>query len=328
MTAGSTTLLMPHILSDRSISDPIRLGPVSPTVPPRRPPGKNRENLAAFSGDCPDSSSECRASTMSSLGRRSVESLRERESPTPRVATRHEAWSRTARVRRGIRRTSEATGSRGRSPSTQPGSKVMWSMRTSGLQPTPRAAMGEPSAERIVDQRIRCHELSHPCALSSTLHATSWRNSCKSAMDCVRSLTITHRWSEWEDERVHLPGNRPAWGAWPRYRYLDPCGPGVCSHGAVHRRTESRPVIPPGREAEVIMIGWVEFDDGGMTRQAILDDDGQWTCDGAPQVAAMLNRDCSPAGDPADDGWGHVALIKAAQRLHGIAWLGPGRPLP
>ncbi len=96
-------------------------------------------------------------------------------------------------------------------------------------------------------------------------------------------------------------------------------------------RSTAGPRVPgdsTGREAEVIMIGWVEFDDGGVTRQAILEDDGQWTCHGAPQVAAMLNRDCSPAGDPADDGWGYVALIKAAQRLHGIAWLGPGRPLP
>ncbi len=33
MTAGSTTLLMPHILSDRSISDPIRPVPRFPYRP-------------------------------------------------------------------------------------------------------------------------------------------------------------------------------------------------------------------------------------------------------------------------------------------------------
>jgi len=74
------------------------------------------------------------------------------------------------------------------------------------------------------------------------------------------------------------------------------------------------------------MIGWVEFIDGGVTVQAILDDAGRWTCDAVPTVADELNRECPPVGDPADDAWGHSALIKAAQRLHGIAWLGPGRP--
>jgi hypothetical protein len=73
------------------------------------------------------------------------------------------------------------------------------------------------------------------------------------------------------------------------------------------------------------MIGWVELIHGGVTVQAILDDGGQWTCEAAPPVADMLNRDCAPVGDPADEAWGHSALIKAAQRIHGIAWLGPGR---
>jgi len=74
------------------------------------------------------------------------------------------------------------------------------------------------------------------------------------------------------------------------------------------------------------MIGWVEFIHGGVTVQAILNDGGQWTCDAVPAVADLLNRDCPPVGDPAADALGHSALIKAAQLIHGIAWLGPGRP--
>ena len=74
------------------------------------------------------------------------------------------------------------------------------------------------------------------------------------------------------------------------------------------------------------MIGWVEFTEGGVTVQAILGDDGRWTSAGAPQVAELLNRECPPVGEPAEDAWGHAALIKAAQRLHGLAWLGPWRP--
>lgn len=73
-------------------------------------------------------------------------------------------------------------------------------------------------------------------------------------------------------------------------------------------------------------MGWVEFLEGGMTIQAILDDLGRWSCEAAPHVAEMLNRDCRPVGDPADDAWGHDALIKAAQQLRGNAWLGVGRP--
>jgi hypothetical protein len=74
------------------------------------------------------------------------------------------------------------------------------------------------------------------------------------------------------------------------------------------------------------MIGWVEFIDGGVTVEAILEDGGQWICAAVPGVADLLNRECAPAGDPADDAWGQAALIKAAQRMSGIAWLGPGRP--
>jgi hypothetical protein len=76
----------------------------------------------------------------------------------------------------------------------------------------------------------------------------------------------------------------------------------------------------------VIVIGWVEFVEAGVTLWAILDHVGRWNCEAALHIAESLNRDCPPAGDPADDAWGHDALIKAAQRLHGIAWLSSGRP--
>ena len=46
---------------------------------------------------------------------------------------------------------------------------------------------------------------------------------------------------------------------------------------------------------------------------------------GRAHIAAALNLDCPPAGDPGEDAWGHDALIKAARRLHGFAWLSPGR---
>ena len=73
------------------------------------------------------------------------------------------------------------------------------------------------------------------------------------------------------------------------------------------------------------MIGWVEFAERGVTLRAILDRDGLWTCAGAPQVAEVLNRHHSPAGDLSEDAWGRDELINAAERLDGLAWLGPGR---
>jgi hypothetical protein len=69
-----------------------------------------------------------------------------------------------------------------------------------------------------------------------------------------------------------------------------------------------------------MMIGWVEFTEGGATREAILGSDGLWTCDGAPHVAELLNRECSPGDDSAEDSRGYVTLIEAAQRLHRLAW--------
>jgi hypothetical protein len=72
------------------------------------------------------------------------------------------------------------------------------------------------------------------------------------------------------------------------------------------------------------MIGSVEFTEGTVRVHATLGNDGRWTCDGAPQVAELLDRECQPVGDPDEDAWGHDTLIKAALRLQGLAWLGPG----
>lgn len=69
------------------------------------------------------------------------------------------------------------------------------------------------------------------------------------------------------------------------------------------------------------MIGWVEFIEAGATQKAVLDRAGHWHCEEAPHIADLLNRDCQPAGDPADHEWGYYALIKAAERLNGTAWL-------
>jgi len=71
------------------------------------------------------------------------------------------------------------------------------------------------------------------------------------------------------------------------------------------------------------MIGRVAFTKEGEMIQAILGDDGQWTCVGGPEVAELLTSVCPSVGDPAEDAWGRAALIKAAQRLHGLAGLGP-----
>jgi hypothetical protein len=74
------------------------------------------------------------------------------------------------------------------------------------------------------------------------------------------------------------------------------------------------------------MIGWVGFPEGSVTQPAILYDDGQWSCAGAPHVAAFLNHDRPPIGDPTDESWGNATLIEAARRLNGFAWLGTGIP--
>ncbi len=75
------------------------------------------------------------------------------------------------------------------------------------------------------------------------------------------------------------------------------------------------------------MIGWVGFLEGGATRSAVLHDDGHWSCAAAPHVATLLNHDRLPLGDSNDDGWSNAALIAAARRLNGFAWLSMGRPL-
>jgi hypothetical protein len=84
------------------------------------------------------------------------------------------------------------------------------------------------------------------------------------------------------------------------------------------------PDVPLDEHRKV--IGCVGFHEGSETQPAILFDDGQWSCAGAPHVAAFLNHDHPPVGDPTDDSWGNVALIEAARRLNGFAWLSMGRP--
>jgi hypothetical protein len=82
-------------------------------------------------------------------------------------------------------------------------------------------------------------------------------------------------------------------------------------------------------EAELRSVfGWVEFAEGGAWLRAVLYTDSMWTCTAAPAIALFLNRDFSPAGDISDDGWGCDVLIRAAERLHGLAWLGSGRLPP
>jgi hypothetical protein len=123
-----------------------------------------------------------------------------------------------------------------------------------------------------------------------------------------------------------------------RYIYLEADLPGMPDLDidiSVHRsralvRMERPPAegTAPGMAVDEHrkLIGWVEFLEGGVTQSAILYDDGQWTCAGAPHVAAFLNHDRPPVGDPADESWGNAALIEAARRLNGFAWLSMGRP--
>ena len=89
---------------------------------------------------------------------------------------------------------------------------------------------------------------------------------------------------------------------------------------------QGRPLGGSGDEHRK-MIGWVGFLEGGVTRSAVLYDDGQWSCTDAPHVATFLNYDRPPTGDSSDDNWGNAVLIAAARRLNGFAWLSMGRPL-
>jgi hypothetical protein len=73
------------------------------------------------------------------------------------------------------------------------------------------------------------------------------------------------------------------------------------------------------------VIGWVEFVEAGVVLKAVLDDMGRWNCEAAPHIAELLDRGHPPSGDQADDDWGLDALIEAALKLNGIAWLNPGR---
>src|SRR5262249_37757444 len=125
---------------------------------------------------------------------------------------------------------------------------------------------------------------------------------------------------------LHLRGDGFGRGSRGLYRHLHPEGPRL--HPDV-----ADPVRPPcrprrrDRRGSVIVVGWMEFCEAGATLSAILDAEGGWSCEAAPHIAELLGRECPPVGDPSDDAWGHDALIKAARRLHGIAWLSPGRPV-
>jgi hypothetical protein len=71
------------------------------------------------------------------------------------------------------------------------------------------------------------------------------------------------------------------------------------------------------------IFGWVEFAEGGATFRAALDMTGAWECANAPDIALRLNDEFSPAGEPAElSSWCDI-LIKAANRLNGLAWLVP-----
>jgi hypothetical protein len=72
-------------------------------------------------------------------------------------------------------------------------------------------------------------------------------------------------------------------------------------------------------------FGWVDFTELGATIRASLEANGIWTCTAAPEVAELLNRDCSPAGDRLDQDSACALLVKAAERLNGLAWVAPGR---
>jgi hypothetical protein len=72
------------------------------------------------------------------------------------------------------------------------------------------------------------------------------------------------------------------------------------------------------------IFGWVEFAESGALFRAALSTGGSWDCTAAPAVARLLNDEYSPCSESADlASWCDV-LIKAANRLDGLAWLVPG----
>ena len=75
------------------------------------------------------------------------------------------------------------------------------------------------------------------------------------------------------------------------------------------------------------IIGWVEFSEQGATIRATLTAGRMWSCAVAPDVADMLNSEFAPAGDLPDHASVCDALIKAAERLQGLAWLDPDKLL-
>lgn len=71
------------------------------------------------------------------------------------------------------------------------------------------------------------------------------------------------------------------------------------------------------------IFGWVEFTEQEVTLRAALHKDGIWTCTAAPDVALLLNSGYAPAGDLSEIASWCDALIKATNRLGGLAWLVP-----
>ena len=71
------------------------------------------------------------------------------------------------------------------------------------------------------------------------------------------------------------------------------------------------------------IFGWVEFSQQGATIRAILTLNGLWSCTVAPDIAGMLNAEFAPGNDFSDHNSVCDVLIKAAERLGGLAWLDP-----
>lgn len=100
--------------------------------------------------------------------------------------------------------------------------------------------------------------------------------------------------------------------------------------------TPSRP-IPDDRSSrarrarasmsKVVMIGYIDFTHRGAPAQAMLHDDGRWTCNASRAVETALNRDFSPIGKPSASGnWGEWELLAAAHSLRGTPHLGSPTP--
>jgi hypothetical protein len=95
----------------------------------------------------------------------------------------------------------------------------------------------------------------------------------------------------------------------------------------IERRSEDLESIDQVRANPNSIFGWVEFSQEGATIRANLTTSGVWSCAVAPETADMLNKEFSPDGDLEDHASVCDVLIKAAERLGGLAWLDPDRLL-